>query len=74
MKLEKNVTERVTKTEKVLTISESEYDDVVESVSKSIISDIAETGLDPIIELALVMKIATFAGKLHASLFGSEEE
>lgn len=74
MKLESKVTEKVTKEEKVLTISESEFRDVVSEVAKDIISEHSDSGLDPIIRLALTMENANFAAALIQALFDSKEE
>lgn len=74
MKLESKVTEKVTKEEKVLTISESEFREIVTGVAKDVIDEHSESGLDPIIRLALTMENASFVAKLHRALFGDKEE
>lgn len=74
MKLESKVTEKVTKEEKVLTISESEFRDIVTDVAKSVLDEHSESGLDPIIRLALTMENANFVAKLHRTLFNDKEK
>lgn len=73
MKVESKVTEKVTKEEKVLTISESEFKDVVRDVAKSMIEENIEHNFNPIVRLALLTENATFCGKLHEALFKGEE-
>lgn len=74
MKVETKVTEKVTKEEKVLTISESEFRDVVTKVAKDIICEHSESGLDPIVRIALTMENANFVATLIQALFDSKEE
>ena len=74
MKVETKVTEKVTKEEKVLTISESEFEEVVTKIAKGIITKHSESGLDPVISLALTMENANFMAELHCALFDDKEE
>lgn len=74
MKLESKVTEKVTKEEKVLTISESEFRDVVSEVAKDIICERSNLGLDPMFRLALTMENANFVATLIQALFDNKEE
>lgn len=74
MKVETKVTEKVTKEEKVLTISESEFRDVVSEVAKDIICERSDSGLDPVIRLTLTMENANFAATLIQALFDNKEE
>lgn len=74
MKVEAKVTEKVTKEEKVLTISESEFRDVVTKVAKDIICERSDLGLDPMLRLAFTMENANFVATLIQALFDNKEE
>ena len=73
MKVESKVTEKVTKEEKVLTISESEFDDAIRNVAKFMIERNVKNDVDPMIRFALTMENAVFCSKLHDALFRGEE-
>ena len=73
MKVESKVTEKVTKEEKVLTISEREFDDVVNDVAKFMIERNIKNDIDPMIRLALTVEYGIFSSKLQSALFNKEE-
>lgn len=75
MKVETRVTEKVTvgKEEKVLTISESEFEDVMKNVIKKEISEISDVKISPIIMLPLTLMLADVSTELHMKLFNGKE-
>ena len=72
MKVETKTT--VTKEEKVLTISESELQELLNDSVVDILSRDLKVSVDPMLKLLLTMSYAQLCGIIHSKMFGDEEE
>ena len=74
MKVETKATEKVTKEEKVLTISESEFHDVLTKSVKEVIEGDQKVANDPMMLILLDVSYAHICSVIHHKLFNDEEE
>lgn len=73
MKVETRATEKVTKEEKVLTISESELMDILSESGKDVLNEDFKVVDDPAIRLLLTVSYAHICAIIHQKLFKEEE-
>lgn len=62
-----------TKEEKVVTLSESEFDQIVTEVAKQSAKEANEIEKDPMLELLLLMTRAHVCAIIHEKLFNKED-
>lgn len=74
MKVETRATEKVTKEEKVLTISESEIKEIFSEAAAEVMSTDSKVIDDPALSLLLTMQYAQLCASIHHRLFNNEEE
>lgn len=73
MKVETRVTEKVTKKEKVLTISESEFSDILKESGKDALNKDFKVIDDPTLRLLLTVSYAGICAIIQHKLFEEEE-
>lgn len=74
MKVETRATEKVTKEEKLLTISESELKDVLSESGKNALKEDFDIVNDPAIRLLLTVSYAHICAIIHQKLFEEEDK
>lgn len=74
MKVETKTTEKVTKEERVLTISESELQKLLSDSMEDVLSSDSKVSVHPMLKLLLTMSYAQLCGIIHSKMFGDEEE
>ena len=74
MKVETRATEKVTKKEKVLTISESEIKEIFSEAASEVMKEDRKIIDDPALSLILTMQYAPLCAAIHHRLFNNEEE
>lgn len=73
MKVETKTTEKVTKEEKVLTISESELQKLLSDSMADVLSSDSKATSNPPIMLLLAMSYAQLCATIHSKMFDEEE-
>lgn len=67
-------TEKVTKEEKVLTISENEFHEILTRSAKEVMEEDSKAVSEPMMLILLTMSYAHICSVIHHKLFNNEEE